>query len=174
MTITKSPNHQLGQWTAVAAMGVLCSGCLIDAGKLAGFSNPKVKISKTWGGVDVEVGTDFTGKAVGEYDPETKKIKFEVEVNSGVSSVVNAEGLRADHLIELRKIEATYYLEAQKAAGENFKAFGTMLAIATAAGGDAVAKVVDAAGPILKGSAISLPAGIGATLGSTGPPAPPP
>jgi hypothetical protein len=50
-------------------------------------------------------------------------------------------------------------VEVQRLVGENFKAFGTMLALAAAGGGDAVAKVVDAAAPILKGSAASLSLG---------------
>jgi len=162
-------------FTAFLACVVLwhCAGCLIDAGKLAGYSNPKASVRyNPWTkSFEAEAGTDFAGKLDGSYNPETKAFELHVDVASGVSPVVAAEGERADHLIELRKIEATYLLEAQKAVGENFKAFGQMLAIAAAGGGEAVAKVVDAAAPILKGSALGLGA-FSARLGAaTGEPA---
>lgn len=151
----------------IAASGCLSTGCLVDAGKLAGFTDPKAKIK--YRGLSAEVGTDFVGHMDGHYNAETKQIDLVVDVSSNASARVSAEGERADHIVELRRIETAYYLEAQKQVGKNFEAFGTMLAIAATAGGDAVAKVIDAAAPILKGSAITLPGGIGGTLGQPAP-----
>ena len=151
------------------------TGCLIDASKLAGFSNPKAKVKyHPWSGFTAEVGTDFTGKLDGDYDPATGKATIHAEVTSGVSSVVTAEGERADHLVELRRIETTYYLEAQKQVERNMDAAGRMISMAAIGGGEAVAKMVNAVAPVLAGSAIDI-GGIGrATLGVpiVGPPGP--
>jgi len=132
------------------------TGCLVSAEHLAGFSNPKLKVKKSALGFSAEADTDFAGKLKADYNPETKQFSIDAEINSDAGTVIAAQGERADHLIELRKIEATYLLEAQKAVGENFKAFGQMLAIAAAGGGDGLKKVIDAAAPILAGSAGAL------------------
>lgn len=147
------------------------TGCLVDAGKLAGFSNPKLIVKKTITGFYAEAGSDFNGHLVADYDPETNRFHIDGTVSSNVSGVVTAEGERADHLIELRKAEMNYLVESQRLVGENVKAVGQMLALAAVGGGEAVAKMVDAAAPILKGSTVTLPGGLGATLG--GPVAPP-
>ena len=158
----------------VSASGCLAGGCLMDASKLAGFSNPKLIVKKTWSGFYAEAGSDFSGKLDATFNPETNQFVLKGEVSSNVSGVVSAEGERADHLLELRKVETQYYLAAQQQVGKNFEAFGTMLAIASTAGGDAVAKVIDAAAPILKGSNVTLPGGISGTLGSSAVPVPGP
>lgn len=104
----------------------LSCGCMIDAGKLAGFSNPKLRMNYNGGRgtFDMEAGTDSQGKAEGRYNPETKQIDASIEIGSAVSPVVQAEGARAESLIELRKIEATMLVEMHKAVGENMRAFG--------------------------------------------------
>lgn len=154
------------------ALFVLTTGCLVDAGKLAGFSNPKLIVKKTMTGFYAEAGSDFNGHLIADYDPETNKFHIDGTVSSNVSGVVTAEGERADHLIELRKAEMNYLVESQRLVGENVKAVGQMLALAAVGGGEAVAKMVDAAAPILKGSTVTLPGGLGAALGGIPLPAP--
>lgn len=144
----------------------LNAGCLVDAGKLAGFSNPKLIVKKTMTGFYAEAGSDFNGHLIADFDPETNKFHIDGTVSSNVSGVVTAEGERADHIIELRKSEMNYLVESQRLVGENMKAAGQMLALAAVGGGEAVAKMVDAAAPILKGSALNLPGGFGATIGA--------
>ena len=152
----------------------LCGGCLVDASKLAGYSNPSTDVSyNPWTkSFHARTGADFTGTLDGEYDPDTKRVRVKLEVGSNASGVVQAEGERAEHLVELRKLETQYLIESQRIVGDNFRAFGQMLAIAAAGGGEAVAKMVDAAAPILKGSALKVN-GLGSIgLGETvGPPA---
>ena len=106
----------------------LSCGCMIDAGKLAGFSNPKLDMSYDAGRgkFDLEAGTDFQGKAEGHYNPETKQIDATIEVGSTASPVVQAEGERADHLVALRQIEATMLVEMHRLVGENIRAVGDM------------------------------------------------
>lgn len=126
-------------------------GCMIDAGKLAGFSNPKLRMNYNGGRgtFDMEAGTDFQGKAQGHYNPETKKIEASIEIGSSVSPVVQAEGTRAESLVELRRIEATMLVEMHKAVGENIRAFGD----AAKNIGGAIARVETAKeGPTLTGS----------------------
>ena len=135
-----------------------CGGCLnlASARHLAGFTEPKLVVKKTWNGFYAEAGTDFNGTIDATYDPATNAFTLKGQVNSNASGVITAEGERADHILELRKAEIAGTVEVQRLVGENFKAFGTVLALAAAGGGDAVAKVVDAAAPILKGSAANL------------------
>jgi hypothetical protein len=155
----------------IANMG--CTIALLPADKLAGFSNPKLRVTRTWGGFTAEAGTNFEGDVDVQYDPETKAFRLVGKIVSDVSGVVGAEGERADHLVALREIESDflkakmqYALESQRIVGENFQAFGTMLAIATAAGGDAVQKVINAAVPILAGSKVDIAGVVGASLGT--------
>ncbi len=138
---------------ALCGMLSLCGGCLVDASKLAGFSNPSLEVKRTPWGFAFKAGSDFKGEGSAEYNPETGQFKGHVLVTSDPTPVINAEASRADHLVELRRIETTYYLEAQKTVGENFQAFGNMLAIAAQGGGAAVAKVVESAAPLLSASA---------------------
>lgn len=132
-------------------------GCVMDASALAGFSNPslRVKHSVLWG-TEVQAGTDFAGNGHLVYRPETGELEVTLDVQSDASGVVTAEGLRADHLVELRRIEAERVIELHRLVGENLKAAGTMLALAAAGGGEAVAKIADAVAPVLKGSAAEL------------------
>lgn len=151
-----------------------CTMSMMPADKMAGYSNPKLKVVRTWNGFSAEAGTNFNGDVDVEYDPETKRFHLKGKVASDASGVVGAEGERADHLIRLREVESEflqakmqYALESQRIIGQNFQAFGSMLAIATAAGGDAVKKVVDAAAPILAGSKIDIAGMGGASLGTS-------
>lgn len=145
--------HSLCHVVALFGMLSLCGGCLVDASKLAGFSNPSLEVKRTPWGFTFKAGSDFKGEGSAEYNPETGQFKGHVLVTSDPTPVINAEASRADHLVELRRIETTYYLEAQKTVGENFQAFGNMLAIAAQGGGAAVAKVVESAAPLLTASA---------------------
>lgn len=150
-------------------------GCSMNASALAGFSNPAVRMTKGVFGASAEIGTDFTGHGELHYDPDTGQIDVVVDVNSQVSPVVTAEGVRADHLIELRKIEAERIVATHQAIGANIRSVIDGLAMAVAAGGDAASKFLDGAAPILKGSAMALDLGAlgGGTL-NLGDGAPPP
>lgn len=145
---------------------LMTTGCLVDASKLAGYSNPKLVVKKTMTGFYAEAGSDFNGHLKADYDPVTQKFTIDGTVSSNVSGVVTAEGERADHLVELRKAEMNYLVESQRLVGENFKAAGQMLALAAVGGGEAVAKVATAIAPVLAGSSVTLPGGIGAVLGT--------
>lgn len=162
--------------TLLLAIGTCTSstGCVESSKWLAGYSNPSSKVSYHWlTGFRAETGADFEGTLVGTYNPETKELSINLAVNSDPTTVIAAEGERADHLVRLHELVN----ERHRIVGENFQAFGTMLAIAAAGGGDAVATVIDAAAPILKGSAIGLDiAGLGtinANLGAADPTPPP-
>lgn len=131
----------------------ITSGCgLIDSRKLAGYYDPKLVVKKTIWGFEAEVSTDFSGTIDATYNPETHEFILKGQVNSNSASVLAAQGERADHLVQMRLEEMKMVVERDRLVGENFKAFGQMIAIAAMGGGDAVAKVVDAAAPILKGS----------------------
>jgi len=144
----------------LGALSVLVGGCLLTGGcgmqnasGLAGYSNPTLKMKKgIFGSMYFEAGTNFTGDVEAKYNPETGQFELSGTVGSDASGVVGAEGERADHLVELRRIEADYLIRSQEIVGENFQAFGNMLAVAAAGGGDAVSKVIDATVPILAGS----------------------
>lgn len=158
----------------------LTTGCAPGAKRLAMFSNPSSKVSYHWfWGLYAETGSDFEGTLKASYDPETKQLVIDLTISSDPTPVIGAEGTRADHLVELHRLD----VERHRLVGENFKAFGTMVALASVGGGEAVAKVIDAAAPILKGSGLGFDiAGIGsvsANLGAAEPdepkvPEPPP
>ena len=114
---------------AVLSLGV--TGCMMDASKLAKYSNPKLHVSYNRNGVEFEAGSDFKGDGKVHVNPVTKEIDAEVHVDSSVSAVDKAEGERADHLVELRRIEAQYLVESQRIVGENIKALGSILGDAT-------------------------------------------
>lgn len=143
-------------WIVATMLSLLC-GCMVDASKLAGYSNPSAEISYSplWG-FRARTGADFTGDFEGHYNPETGAIDVVATVGVNASQVVGAEGERADHLVKLREIETAYLLESQKTVGDNFQAFGQLLAIATAAGGDAARQVIEAGIPILQGSRVRV------------------
>lgn len=150
-------------------------GCSMNASALAGFSNPAVRMTRGLFGTSAEIGTDFAGHGELHYDPDTGKIDVLVDVNSQVSPVVTAEGVRADHLVELRKIEAERIVATHQAIGQNIRSVIDGLALAVAAGGDAASKFMDASAPILKGSALALDLGsLGGGAMNLGPPAPDP
>lgn len=159
------------RFMVIALAIALIPGCLMDsAGRFAGFTQPSFSASHGIFGTSVRASSDFAGNLVVDYDPETGELHAEAEVSSDASKVVSAEGERADHLVELRRIESEYKIESQRLVGENFRAFGQMLALAAAGGGEAIAKVIDAGVPLLKGSSAhwdleGLGSG-GATLGA--------
>lgn len=103
---------------------MLLGGCMMDAAKLAGFSQPKLKATynAARGRFDLEAGTDFQGRAEGHYNPDTGQIDAEVEVGSIASPVVKAEGDRAESLVALRKIEADMLVKMHEVARDNIAA----------------------------------------------------
>lgn len=136
----------------------LNTGCLnsMDALKLAGFSNPKIKVTKNIFGFSAEAGTDLNGTIDVTYNPETGTITLKGSVNSNAANVVTAEGERADHIAAMQIEQMKQVTERHRIVGENMKAAGQMMALAATAGGDALSKVIDATAPILAGSAIDI------------------
>lgn len=169
----------------VAALGVALLigtvGCRAMAEDL-GFSNPDVTVKKTAFGFEARLGTDFRGKGDVRYNPKTGEFTLIGEMASDPTSVIRAESDRAAANLEAFKVIASYRIESQKIVGENFRAFGQMLALAAAAGGDAVAQVVKAGAPGLEASNRGIgqfmesmaPALIGAATGLPVPAAAPP
>ncbi len=151
---------------ALLAIGGCLSGCAPGAQRLAMFSNPSSKVSYHWfWGLYAETGSDFEGTLKASYDPETKQLVIDLTISSDPTPVIRAEGTRADHLVELHRLD----VERHRLVGENFKAFGQMLAIASQGGGEAVAKVIDAAAPILAGSGFGFDiAGLGSVTANLG------
>lgn len=151
----------LGGLASLATFGAGClttqGGCVQTAADLAGFQPTGVDIRHGWfSGTRVTINDRAQAKGDLEYDPATGKVVVHFEGNTDPASVIGAQGERADHLIRLREIEAERIVETHKAIGANIRSAIDGLAMAMAVGGDAGQKWIDAVGPILKGSAVSI------------------
>lgn len=114
------------RWLAMCGM-LLCGGCLMSADQLAGFSRPGVHVKKdSRGGWDFEAGSDMRGKAKVDAKPDGS-YTFDMTLSSKASDVVEAEGQRADHLVELRKIEAQSIALQLKMVGDMASAIVAMV-----------------------------------------------
>jgi hypothetical protein len=149
------------------ALGAGClstqAGCQSDEVRRAfGYSNPTLEVKHSFfGGTSFKAGSNFSGELDAVYNPDTNAIEVHARADSNVADVLGAEGARiTEQFLAARAAEYAYRNRQAEIVGDNFRAFGTMIAIATAAGGDAVQQVIDAAAPILAGS--------GATLDITG------
>lgn len=143
--------------------GGCLAGCAQNAANLAGYSNPSVQIKAGLFSKTLLIGTNFNGEAT--YDPETGK--FHVKVASAPEGVIAAEGERADHLVPLREIERMRIVETHKAIGETItKTIDLISAAAMTGSTQIVESVMQAAVPVLQGSALSLEGLGSANLGS--------
>ncbi len=147
----------------LGACGCLLGGCYVsDASRLAGFSNPSVKVTKNIFGLSAQVGTNFMGKAEWAKDGT-----FKIEVNSAPEGVIGAEAARAKELIPLRTLEFDYQVAMQKQIGENINNFTELVTMALVTGStELAATIAGAAVPILQGSRIeaTLPGGLGGSV----------
>ena len=108
----------------------LSNGCVMTASELAKYSNPAIKAHHSFlFGTSVEIGTNFKGKGKLQYDPKTGAINADVEIDSDVVSVVDAEGRRiTEGFIQLRKDEAARVVEQHRIAGDTIKSVAGTIA----------------------------------------------
>jgi hypothetical protein len=96
---------------------LLVSGCAMSpALKLAGFTEPALKIKRTPDGtLEFYASADFKGRADIKKDVATGQLEeVHLDFSSDPVAVTQAQGERAEHLVELRKIEAEFRLAQQQ------------------------------------------------------------
>jgi hypothetical protein len=122
---------------AVMACLVLCGGCLSDATRLAGYTEPGVHFKRGARGYELTVSSDFEGEAHGEWNKETGQLRLDVKVDSQASDVTTAQGERAAYLERLREIEAEYRAELMRTMLSTWQALAAMAVPAAASPGPA-------------------------------------
>lgn len=92
----------------VAAVCLWCCGCLVDAGKLAGITEPGISYERKWSGSKFNISSDMAmQEGLFRRNKDTGEMELHVVgLSSAASPVTLAQGERAEHLAELRRIEA--------------------------------------------------------------------
>lgn len=118
------------------SLGLAIAGCTVPAVKLAGITEPgAVYEQRPDGSRIVKISSDFEGEMVLTRSAETGEIELHVSAKSNASEPTRAQGERADHLVELRKIEAERDLGWQRLLGQAISAAGMFLPPSPAASG---------------------------------------
>lgn len=110
------------------------SGCMMDANKIAGWSNPsfEAEINPRTGKVKIKNGQDASGGFKGEvhFNPDTKQfdLVLEANVSSTASTVVEKEGGRiTKEFIELQQINKENAQETRAAIIDTFMAISSTI-----------------------------------------------
>lgn len=149
----------------LATFGAGClttqGGCVQTAEDLAGFQRTGVDIRHGWF-IGTRVTINDKAQATGdlEYDPETGRIIVHFEGNTDPTSIIGAQGERADHLIRLREIESQRVVEQHRIAwaGANqlAQSLTNGLTAAIGLGAPVAEKFLDQAGPLMRSAADAL------------------
>ena len=99
----------LAMWFLMAVSGCL-GGCqigLLPAEKLFGDAakSPKLIVKKTMCGFYAEAGTDFSGKLIAHYNPDTKAFDLDGTVSSDAGSVLARYPEWIGSMADVRKAE---------------------------------------------------------------------
>jgi len=155
-------------------LGSCLSGCqigLLPAEKLFGDAakSPKLIVKKTLCGFYAEAGTDFSGKLIAHYNPETKAFDLDGTVSSDAGSVLARYPEWIGGMADIRKAEIAANIEINRIQAVKFQAAADTARALGEAGIGVVGQMVGMIG----GSKVDVTTPWGGASGVLGP-APPP
>ena len=114
-------------------LSLMAQGCLygcqltpLPASKIFGVSNPTLKV-KVPGKGSVEIPTNFKGHFQIDQNPETKLLHVDVQIDSSVSEVVEAEGARIPAMDTYRQMENQLLMQNAQLAAQTTQAISQTL-----------------------------------------------